>query len=78
MDADTRDDAILVGGPRDGSSYSSDAAPVVELDIGGLLHRYVVTTKQRERDGRSYTVYHYDGVIDPAGAQPGIETPDAR
>jgi len=37
-----------------------------------------VTTKQRERDGRSYTVYNYDGVIDPAGAQPGIETPDAR
>jgi putative membrane protein len=69
-------DAILVGGPRDGALFRSDGDAVAELEIDGLIHRYLVTTKQRERDGASFTVYNYDGVIDPSGAQPGIETPD--
>jgi hypothetical protein len=36
----------------------------------------VVTTKQREHSGRSYTAYIYDGEIDPTGAPSGAETPD--
>jgi hypothetical protein len=76
MTADTRYDAILVGGPRDGALLHSADAAVVELEIDGFIHRYVVTTTQRESDGGSYTVYNYDGEIDPTGAEPGVETPD--
>ena len=76
MSTDSRHDAILVGGPRDGVLAVSNGVAVMELEIGGFIHRYVVTTKQREHDGGSYTVYNYDGEIDPTGAQPGIETPD--
>jgi hypothetical protein len=76
MTADTRYDAILVGGPRDGALLHTADNAVVEIEIEGLMHRYVVTTQERESDGRSYTVYNYDGEIDPTGAQPGAETPD--
>jgi hypothetical protein len=76
MSHDATHDAIFVGGPRDGSLLNSDGAPLVEISIDGFIHRYVVTTKQRERDGASYVVYNYDGEIDPTGAQPGVETPD--
>src|SRR3954462_850539 len=68
-------DAILVGGPRDGTTVEAESA-VVELEIDGFIHRYVVTTKERENDGRAYKVYNYAGEIDPDGAQPGAETPD--
>jgi hypothetical protein len=74
MSTDTGLDAIFVGGPRDGSLLNSDDSPLVEVNIDGLVHRYVVTTKTREHDGGSYTVYTYDGEIDPEGAQPGAET----
>jgi hypothetical protein len=76
MDSQTGYDAIFGGGPRDGSLLTSDDEALVEVEIDGLIHRYVVTTKQRERDGVAYTVYNYDGVIDPTGAMPGAETPD--
>jgi hypothetical protein len=76
MTADTRYDAILVGGPRDGALLHSADTAVVEIEIDGLMHRYVVTTQERENEGRSYTVYNYDGEIDPTGAKPGAETPD--
>jgi hypothetical protein len=74
MSTDTSFDAIFVGGPRDGSLLDSHGSPLVEVNIDGLVHRYVLTTKTRERDGGSYTVYTYDGEIDPDGAQPGAET----
>jgi hypothetical protein len=76
MNSDARYDAIFVGGPRDGSLLAADNEGLVEVEIDGLIHRYVVTTKQRERDGVSYRVYNYDGEIDPTGALPGVETPD--
>jgi hypothetical protein len=69
-------DAVLVGGPRDGALLRSDGTPVAEVEIDGLLHRYHVTTKSRERDGARLAVYNYGGVIDPSGARPGVETPE--
>ena len=67
---------MLVGGPYDGTVIGTVDQAVVELERDGLIHRYVMTSKQRERDGRTYTAFNYDGEIDPSGSQPGIETPD--
>jgi len=67
-------DAILVGGPRDGATFPAGDAALVELELDGLVHRYIRTTTSRERDGRSLPVYNYDGEIDPDGAQSGAET----
>jgi hypothetical protein len=62
-------DAILVGGPRDGSMFSAESAGLVELEIDGMVHRYIPTTRHHgER-----AVYTYDGVVDPRGAQDGAE-----
>jgi hypothetical protein len=74
MSDDTSYDAMFVGGPRDGSLLASQGAPIIEEEIDGFIHRYTVTTKQREQDGRTYTAYNYDGEINPAGAQSGVET----
>jgi len=67
-------DAILVGGPRDGTPFTAEDAGLVELEIDGLVHRYIRTTAHRDRDGRSLLVYNYDGEIDPNGAESGAET----
>jgi hypothetical protein len=67
---------MLTGGPRDGLLVRSAGSAVVELEIDGFIHRYVLTAKRQQRDGTSYTVYNYDGQIDPTGAMPGAETPD--
>jgi len=45
---DTTYDAVFVGGPRDGSLLTADDAPLLEREIDGSIHLYVVTTKQRE------------------------------
>jgi hypothetical protein len=74
MSTDTEHDAIFVGGPRDGALFGSNEAGLVELEIEGMVHRYIRTTRHRDRDGRSYLVYNYDGVVDPNGAQSGAET----
>jgi hypothetical protein len=74
MSATTEHNAIFVGGPRDGTLFTSDDAALVELEIGGMIHRYIRTTRHRERDGRSYLVYNYDGEVDPTGARSGAET----
>jgi len=71
-------DAIFVGGPRDGVLLTADDIAVVEVRTDGLVHRYIKTTKERQLDGRSYAVYNYNGVIDPDGALPGVETPELR
>ncbi|GII25800.1 hypothetical protein [Planosporangium mesophilum] len=63
-------DAIFVGGPRDGTPFHSDEAALVELEIGGMIHRYIRTTAHRG----SHLVYNYDGEVDPTGAQSGAET----
>jgi hypothetical protein len=67
-------DAVLVGGPRDQTLFSADDAALLELEIDGMIHRYIRTTQQRDQDGRSMAVYTYDGEVNPAGAQSGVET----
>jgi hypothetical protein len=74
--ADITYDAVLTGGPRDGALLRSDGEAVVEVEIDGLMHRYLTTTQSRQHDGASLTLYTYDGVIDPSGAQPGVESPE--
>jgi hypothetical protein len=69
-------DVMLVGGPRDGVVVREPGAAVVEIEIDGFIHRYVLTGAHRERGGDTYTVFNYDGEIDPTGAMPGAETPD--
>lgn len=72
---DTKTDAWLVGGPRDGSAHNADGAALLELDIDGMVHRYIRTTKRH--DGNT-TVYTYDGMVAPGGGEPGVEDPAAR
>jgi hypothetical protein len=69
------DDVLLRGGPRDGRVIRRPDSAVAEVEIDGLIHRYVLTTRQDERDGTTYTVFNYDGEIDPSGAMPGAESP---
>ena len=68
------EDALLVGGPRDQTPFAAEQAALVELEIDGLVHRYIRTTQERDWQERRVTVYNYDGVVDPDGAMPGIET----
>jgi hypothetical protein len=72
MTDNTDHDIVLAGGPRDGTVVRSADSAVVELEIDGFIHRYVLTNQQRD----SHTVFNYDGMIDPTGAMPGVETPD--
>jgi hypothetical protein len=69
-------DVILTGGPKDGAVVRNNNTTVVEVEIDGFIHRYVLTGRRRERDGATYAVFNYDGEIDPRGAMPGAETPD--
>jgi hypothetical protein len=68
------DNAIMVGGPRDGERFTSADVALVQLEIDGFVHRYIRTTATRDIDGQSLLVYNYDGEINPAGAQSGVET----
>jgi hypothetical protein len=71
---DDEPDAILIGGPRDGTVFHARDIALVELELDGMLHRYIRTTQERDHDGGSLLVYNYDGEVNPSGAQPGIET----
>jgi hypothetical protein len=66
-------EVVLVGGPRDGETATAGDA-LLEIEIDGLLHRYIRTTT--ERDGRP--AYNYDGAVDPGGAESGVENARAR
>ncbi|MFI5488278.1 hypothetical protein [Micromonospora echinaurantiaca] len=72
---DTNTKAHLVGGPRDGSTHDAGDSALLELEIDGMIHRYVRTTK---RHGENGTVYNYDGMVAPGGGKPGVEDPAAR
>ncbi|MGW5670971.1 hypothetical protein [Micromonospora sp. NPDC003776] len=72
---ETNTKAYLVGGPRDGSSQDVDDQALLEIEIDGMIHRYVQTTK---RHGEHGTVYNYDGMVAPGGGEPGVEDPAAR
>ncbi|GAB3185517.1 hypothetical protein FHX75_13444 [Micromonospora palomenae] len=71
---ETNTNAYLVGGPRDGNTQQAESA-LLEIELDGMIHRYVRTTKQHGEDG---TVYNYDGMVAPDGGQPGVEDPAAR
>lgn len=71
---ETNTKAYLVGGPRDGSSQDAGDQALLEIEIDGMIHRYIRTTKQQ--DGG--TVYNYDGMVAPGGGEPGVEDPAAR
>ncbi|MGX1615198.1 hypothetical protein ACWIF8_15060 [Micromonospora chalcea] len=72
---ETNTKAYLVGGPRDGSPQDADGKALVEIEIDGMIHRYIRTTKQHGDDG---VVYNYDGMVAPGGGEPGVEDPAAR
>src|SRR4051812_35307649 len=37
-------DAILIGGPRDGTPFHASSAGLVTLEVDGLIERYIQTT----------------------------------
>jgi uncharacterized protein YqjF (DUF2071 family) len=65
-------DAMLQGGPLDGTSTSAGDSGLVELEVDGIVHRYIRTTQRGGSDGR-LTTYAYDGAVDPSGAEDGAE-----
>jgi hypothetical protein len=71
-------DAILVGGPYDGSPYAADDAGLVELEDDKTIHRYIHTTAHREVNGAELRVYNYDGEVAPHGGRSGVENAEAR
>jgi hypothetical protein len=70
-------DVIMVGGPRDGEVVTAREA-LIEVEIDGMLHRYVQTHASRESGGRTYPVYNYDGMVNPRGAESGVEDAEDR
>jgi hypothetical protein len=66
--------AVLQGGPRDGTELTADDAGLIEVEMNGMVHRYIITT-QRSADR---IVYTYDGMVDPTGAQDGVENAKDR
>ena len=63
-------DAVLLGGPRNGTLFTAEDAAVVELEIDGLIQRYLRTSRYQDHDGQSVVIFVYDGTADPAGGQP--------
>ncbi len=59
-------DAILIGGPRDGTPFHASSAGLVTLEVDGLVQRYIQTTATREVNGRELLVYNYDGEVRPS------------
>ncbi|GAA1751684.1 hypothetical protein [Luedemannella helvata] len=70
----TDNDAVLVGGPGDGTTFEAEGAGLVELEYEEMVHRYIPTTQARE----GMAVYTYDGVVDPGGASDGAEDAQDR
>ncbi len=65
--------AIFVGGPNDDTTFEAPDSALVEVPLDDLVHRYIRTTATRERDGRTYLVYNYDGEIRTAAARQEAE-----
>jgi hypothetical protein len=71
-------DAIFVGGLRDGTVFAAPDSGLVVVPIEGLTHRYILTSATRERGGKTYRVFNYDGQIRNAQAQPDVRAPDGH
>ncbi|HEX6968111.1 MAG TPA: hypothetical protein VF174_04755 [Micromonosporaceae bacterium] len=54
-------DAILVGGPRNGTLFTAGETTVVELEIDATIQRYLRTRNQQWYGRRPVTVFVYDG-----------------
>jgi hypothetical protein len=67
-------DALLQGGPRDGTQFNAEGAGLIELEIDGMVHRYIPTTRRVD----DKVLYTYDGMVDPTGAQDGVERAEDR
>jgi hypothetical protein len=71
-------DAVLFGGPCDGATIETQGAELVEIQIHGLVYRYVPTAEHRTMPEGKCTVYTYDGMADPARAPNEGQTGAAR
>jgi hypothetical protein len=76
MTTPKRPDALLVGGPRDGTLFTAEDASMVELQIDGLVQRYLRTTREQDQHGDRVIVFAYDGEVDPITTQAEAETGD--
>lgn len=75
----TSNEVLLAGGPRDGETVDTAAdTGLLEIEDGGMVHRYIPTKHTRPADGRELPVYNYDGVVNPAGAEDGVESAGRR
>lgn len=73
MDRSNSPDAILVGGPRDGTLFTADDTAIVELEIDGLIQRYLRTRHHEDHHGQDVVVFVYDGAGTREGSMPGAE-----
>ena len=67
MDRRKSPDAILVGGPRDGTLFTAGDTAFVELEIDATIQRYVRTCSQQQHHHRPVTVFVYEGGTAPIG-----------
>jgi hypothetical protein len=71
MTTPTEPNAMLLGGPRDGTLFTVEDSAVVELEIDGLIQRYLRTTRRQNHHGQPLVVFVYDGASGPTGIQTG-------
>jgi hypothetical protein len=62
---------MLLGGPRDGTLFTAEDAAIVQLEIDGLIQRYLRTARQEDHNGTPLVIFAYDGASGPDGADPG-------
>ena len=73
MDRSNAPDAILVGGPRDGTLFTAEDTTIVELEIDGLIQRYLRTVRHHDHHGQDLVIFVYDGAGSREGTAPGTE-----
>ncbi|GAB3146028.1 hypothetical protein GCM10027290_26970 [Micromonospora sonneratiae] len=56
---------MLLGGPRDGDLFTAEDAAIIQLEIDGLIQRYLRTTRHEDHDGQSMVIFVYDGASAP-------------
>lgn len=69
---------VLVGGPRDGDVVEAGSPGLLEVEVGGMMHRYIPTKQTRPVDDADLPAYNYDGMVNPAGAEDGVENAEKR
>ncbi|MGN9909896.1 hypothetical protein ACTMTJ_20320 [Phytohabitans sp. LJ34] len=74
----TNGEVVLVGGPRDGDVVEAGGAGLVEIEVGGMVHRYIPTKQTRPVGEVDLLAYNYDGMVNPAGAEDGVENAETR